>query len=120
MSAAEATEAIFSRLSYAASTRVRRPHHKTARTALMFCILWFIANYSFQLALEPSETALVTLVSTTSSLFTLALAATFPSSSGDRFTFSKLVAVALSISGKFLKENKSFPCNKSFLCFKVP
>lgn len=104
MSAAEATEAIMSRLSYAASVRVRRQktHHKTARTALMFCILWFIANYTFQLALDPGETALVTLVSTTSSFFTLALAASFPSSSGDRFTMSKLVAVAFSIAGAIM------------------
>lgn len=101
MSAAEATEALMSRLSYAASLRVRRQktHHKTARTALMFCILWFIANYTFQLALDPSETAVVTLLSTTSSLFTLALAASFPSSSGDRFTVSKLVAVSLCVGG---------------------
>lgn len=101
MSATEATEALMSRLSYAASLRVRRQktHHKTARTALMFCILWFIANYMFQLALDPSETALVTLLSTTSSLFTLALAASFPSSSGDRFTISKLFAVLLSLAG---------------------
>lgn len=101
MSAAEATEALMSRLSYSASLRVRRAktHHKTARVALMFCILWFIANYLFQLALEPSDTALVTLLSTTSSIFTLILAASFPSSSGDRFTISKLAAVALSLLG---------------------
>jgi solute carrier family 35, member F5 len=54
------------------------------------------------LALDPSETALVTLLSTTSSLFTLALAASFPSSSGDRFTISKLVAVALSVAGALM------------------
>lgn len=104
MSAAEATEALMSRLSYAASLRVRRQktHHKTARTALMFCILWFIANYTFQLALDPGETALVTLLSTTSSLFTLALAASFPSSSGDRFTISKLVAVSLCVFGALM------------------
>lgn len=104
MSAAEATEALMSRLSYAASLRVRRQktHHKTARTALMFSILWFIANYMYQLALDPSETALVTLLSTTSSLFTLALAASFPSSSGDRFTISKLVAVSACVAGALL------------------
>jgi solute carrier family 35, member F5 len=104
MSAAEATEALMSRLSYSASLRVRRAktHHKTARVALMFCILWFIANYLFQLALEPSDTALVTLLSTTSSIFTLILAASFPSASGDRFTISKLVAVALSFGGAMI------------------
>lgn len=101
MNAAEATEALMSRLSYAASIRIRRQrtHHKTARTALLFCILWFIANYMFQLALDPSEAALVTLLSTTSSIFTLVLAASFPSSSGDRFTVSKLVAVSLTMCG---------------------
>ena len=101
MAATEATEALMSRLSYAASLRVRRQksHHKTARTALMFCILWFVANYMFQLALGPSETALVTLLSTTSSFFTLGLAAIFPSSIGDRFTISKLFAVFFSITG---------------------
>lgn len=41
MSPNEATEALMSRLSYAASMRIRRQktNHKTARTALMFCIL---------------------------------------------------------------------------------
>lgn len=104
MSAAEATEALMSRLSYSASLRVRRAktHHKTARVALMFCILWFIANYLFQLALEPSDTALVTLLSTTSSIFTLILAATFPSGIGDRLTFSKVFAVGLSFGGAIM------------------
>lgn len=101
MNAAEATEALMSRLSYAASIRIRRQrtHHKTARTALIFCILWFVANYLFQMALDPSETALVTVLSTTSTLFTLILAASFPSDTGDRFTLSKLVAVLLTICG---------------------
>lgn len=41
MSPHEATEALMSRLSYAASMRIRRQktNNKTARTALMFCIL---------------------------------------------------------------------------------
>uniref|UniRef100_U5EQY9 Solute carrier family 35 member F5 n=1 Tax=Corethrella appendiculata TaxID=1370023 RepID=U5EQY9_9DIPT len=102
MSPHEATEALMSRLSYSASLRVRRQksHHKTARTALMFCILWFIANYMFQLALEPpSETAMITLLSSTSSFFTLILAAIFPSANGDKFTLSKFMAVILSITG---------------------
>jgi solute carrier family 35 protein F5 len=104
MNAAVATEAVMSRLSYAASIRIRRQrtHHKTAKTALIFCILWFIANYMYQLALDPSETALVTLLSTTSSLFTLLLAASFPSSTGDRFSISKLAAVVLSLGGAII------------------
>lgn len=132
MSAHEATEALLSRLSYAASLRVRSQstHNHTARTALLFCILvseelgmmcvyvsgrewqhtnlhtpismpaqWFIANYLFQLALEPNEAALVTLLSSTSSFFTLVLAALYPSSSGDRLTLSKALAVIVSIAG---------------------
>ncbi len=41
MSPHEANEALMSRLSYSASIRVRRQktNHKTARTALMFCVL---------------------------------------------------------------------------------
>lgn len=41
MSAHEATEALMARLSYAASMRIRRQksHHKTAKTALLFCVL---------------------------------------------------------------------------------
>lgn len=97
----EANEAIMSRLSYSASLRFKRQktHHKTARTALMFCVLWFIANYLFQLALDPGETALVTMISSTSSLFTMLLAGMFPSASGDSLTLSKLFAVVLSCGG---------------------
>lgn len=53
----------------------------------------------FQLALDPADTSLVTLLSTTSSFFTLILASMFPSLSGDKFTLSKLVAVTLSCGG---------------------
>lgn len=97
----EANEALLSRLSYSASMRFKRQktHHKTARTALMFCVLWFIANYLFQVALDPGETALVTMLSSTSSIFTLLLAAAFPSASGDAFTLSKFCAVILSCCG---------------------
>lgn len=53
----------------------------------------------FQLALEPNETALVLLLSSTSTFFTLILAAIYPSSNGDRFTLSKLIAVFFCIAG---------------------
>lgn len=123
MSPHEAGEALMSRLSYSASIRVRRQktNHKTARTALMFCVLvstmsttifyfyiydkinvnlqWFIANYLFQLALEPNETAMVTLLSSTSSFFVLIMAAAFPSSSGDKLTLSKCFVTLLSFAG---------------------
>lgn len=63
---------------------------------------WFVANYLYQLALVPSKSVLVTVLSSTSSLFTLCLAAVFPSTSGDRLTLSKLLAVLFSIGGVVL------------------
>ncbi|KAI8039834.1 solute carrier family 35 member F5 [Drosophila gunungcola] len=101
MSAHEATDALMARLSYAASLRIRRQktHHKTAKTALLFCLLWFVANYFFQLALEMDETAMITLVSSTSSFFTICLAAVFPSATGDKLTITKVIAVAMNIGG---------------------
>ncbi|KAL9915071.1 solute carrier family 35 member F5 [Glossina fuscipes] len=101
MSAHEATEALMARLSYAASMRIRRQksHHKTAKTALLFCVLWFFANYLYQVSLEMTETAVVTLLSCSSSLFTLILAALFPSSTGDKFTITKIIAVIMNIGG---------------------
>lgn len=50
MSPHDATEALMSRLSYAASLRIRRQktNHKTARTALMFCVLvWKFDTWNF-------------------------------------------------------------------------
>ncbi|XP_030387131.1 solute carrier family 35 member F5 [Scaptodrosophila lebanonensis] len=101
MSAHEATDALMARLSYAASLRIRRQktHHKTAKTALLFCLLWFMANYFFQLALDMDETAMITLISSSSSFFTMCLAAMFPSATGDKFTITKLIAVAMNIGG---------------------
>ncbi|KAH8350142.1 hypothetical protein KR067_002760 [Drosophila pandora] len=101
MSAHEATDALMARLSYAASLRIRRQktHHKTAKTALLFCLLWFVANYFFQLALEMDETAMITLVSSTSSFFIICLAAVFPSATGDKLTITKVIAVAMNIGG---------------------
>ncbi|XP_016972560.1 solute carrier family 35 member F5 [Drosophila rhopaloa] len=101
MSAHEATDALMARLSYAASLRIRRQktHHKTAKTALLFCLLWFVANYFFQLALEMDETAMITLVSSTSSFFIICLAAVFPSATGDKLTITKVIAVSMNIGG---------------------
>ncbi|XP_064541445.1 solute carrier family 35 member F5 isoform X2 [Drosophila montana] len=102
MSAHEATDALMARLSYAASMRIRRQktHHKTAKTALLFCLLWFAANYFSQLALDMDEEPMVTLIrSTSATLFTILLAALFPSAMGDKLTITKLIAVTISIGG---------------------
>lgn len=111
MSEIEATEALLARLSYQASVRagemakraaVKLPVVKVAKIAFIFCILWFIANYTFQVALAEAEAGLVTVLSSTSSLFTLVLAGIFPSNSNDHFSLSKLLSVILSIAGVIL------------------
>ena len=64
---------------------------------------FFFANLSQQEAIKDTQaTGVVHALSSTSALFTLVLAAIFPSSSGDRFTLSKFVAVGLSIGGVIL------------------
>ncbi|CAG9834390.1 unnamed protein product [Diabrotica balteata] len=108
MSESEATEALLARLSYQASVRAsemakraanRLPIARVAKIALIFCLLWFIANYTYQVALSETEAGIVNVLSSTSSLFTLVLASIFPSNPSDKFTLSKLVAVFLSIIG---------------------
>ncbi|KAK9869157.1 hypothetical protein WA026_002903 [Henosepilachna vigintioctopunctata] len=108
MSETEAAEALLARLSYQASLRAGELAQKAAsklsvlqvaRIAFMFCLLWFVANYMYQLALSKTEAGMVNVLSSTSSLFTLVLASLFPSSSVDRITLSKLLAVFLNIIG---------------------
>ncbi|KAJ8673502.1 hypothetical protein QAD02_004764 [Eretmocerus hayati] len=111
MSESDATEALMSRLSYQASVKAdeqaRRqankfPIEKVARIAAEFGFLWFMANYTYQVSLADTEAGVVTVLSSTSSLFTLFLAAVYPSNIGDRFSLSKLVAVTVSFLGLIL------------------
>ncbi|XP_048340180.1 solute carrier family 35 member F5 isoform X2 [Sphaerodactylus townsendi] len=75
---------------------------QVAKISFFFCFVWFLANFSYQEALSDTQVAIVNILSSTSGLFTLILAAVFPSNSGDRFTLSKLLAVVLSIGGVVL------------------
>ncbi|KAM5271150.1 solute carrier family 35 member F5 isoform 2-T3 [Hipposideros larvatus] len=68
---------------------------QVAKISFFFCFVWFLANFSYQEALSDTQVAIVNILSSTSGLFTLILAAVFPSNSGDRFTLSKLLAVIL-------------------------
>ncbi|KAF7241940.1 Solute carrier family 35 member F5 [Varanus komodoensis] len=70
---------------------------QVAKISFFFCFVWFLANFSYQEALSDTQVAIVNILSSTSGLFTLILAAVFPSNSGDRFTLSKLLAVILSV-----------------------
>uniref|UniRef100_A0AAX7TTI0 Solute carrier family 35 member F5 n=1 Tax=Astatotilapia calliptera TaxID=8154 RepID=A0AAX7TTI0_ASTCA len=103
----QALEAKLSRMSYPAA----KDHEAMLRTvgkltitdvakiSFFFCFVWFLANLSYQEALSDTQVAIVNILSSTSGLFTLILAAIFPSNSCDRFTLSKLLAVALSMGG---------------------
>lgn len=75
---------------------------QVAKISFFFCFVWFLANFAYQAALSDTQVAIVNILSSTSGLFTLILAAVFPSNSGDRFTLSKLLAVILSIGGVVL------------------
>ncbi|TNN54709.1 Solute carrier family 35 member F5 [Liparis tanakae] len=103
----QALEAKLSRMSYPAA----KDHEAMLRTvgkltitdvakiSFFFCFVWFLANLSYQEALSNTQVAIVNILSSTSGLFTLILAAIFPSNSSDRFTLSKLLAVSLSMGG---------------------
>ena len=56
---------------------------------------FFFGNLSYQEALADTEAGIVNVLSSSSGLFTLVLAAIFPGSAVDRFSLSKLCVVAL-------------------------
>uniref|UniRef100_A0A3B4FZ90 Solute carrier family 35 member F5 n=1 Tax=Pundamilia nyererei TaxID=303518 RepID=A0A3B4FZ90_9CICH len=88
----QALEAKLSRMSYPAA----KDHEAMLRTvgkltitdvakiSFFFCFVWFLANLSYQEALSDTQVAIVNILSSTSGLFTLILAAIFPSNSSDR------------------------------------
>ncbi|XP_048576773.1 solute carrier family 35 member F5 isoform X2 [Nematostella vectensis] len=92
------------RMSHEATEELARQAEKmsllqVAKIALMFCILWFLATWSYQEALNDTSPAAVNILSSSSGLFTLLLASVFKSSAADKFTVSKLVAVIISLCG---------------------
>lgn len=108
MSESEASEALLARLSYQASLRLNEITEASsskisateiAKIAFLFCLLWFIAHYLYQLALAKTDMGTLNVVSSTSSLFTLILASIFSSDLSDRSTISKFVVVLLNIFG---------------------
>jgi len=108
---ADALYANLARLSYNASLRAqaalrraaaRLTMAEVARLAGAFCLPWFLGNYCYQAALSDTGAAVVNILSSSSCLFTLLLAAVFPSENGDRLTLSKLLAVCFSILGVVL------------------
>lgn len=83
----------------AAQVRNKMPIKSVAKMALQFCLLWFLGNFAYQAALNQTDAGIVNVLSSTSSLFTLVIAAVYPSNAGDKFSLSKFFAVLLSMSG---------------------
>ncbi|XP_038047864.1 solute carrier family 35 member F5-like [Patiria miniata] len=102
-------DAMLSRMPYNASQRnslippppegEKLPMTQVIKISLSFCVVWFLANFSYQEALNDTQMAIVNTLSSTSGLFTMLLASVFPSSSGDKFTLTKLVSVLFSVGG---------------------
>ena len=73
------------------------PTRRVAMLAAQFCPVWFVANYAFNLSLGLTSVSSNTILSTTSSLWTLVLGLFVLKD--ERFNWGKLVAVTLTIGG---------------------
>ncbi|CAH1788708.1 unnamed protein product [Owenia fusiformis] len=111
LSDVQADAMIQARLSYSATMRSeelkqrmasRLTIKQVAKLSAIFCFIWYGANLAYQEALKDTEAGIVNVLSSTSGLFTLVLAALFPSAASDKVTLSKFVAVLLSIGGVVL------------------
>lgn len=72
---------------------------ETAIISLEFSMLWFLANYTASACLEYTSVASVTILTSTSSIWTLVLCAMFGI---ERFTTRKLLGVGASLVGVML------------------
>ncbi|KAF3930549.1 hypothetical protein ABW19_dt0202808 [Dactylella cylindrospora] len=77
------------------------PHRKlntreTMRLSAQFCLLWFVANWFASACLEHTSVASVTILSATSSIFTLVFGALFRV---ERFSWVKLAGITVSLTG---------------------
>ncbi|KAG0638665.1 hypothetical protein HOY80DRAFT_145894 [Tuber brumale] len=69
---------------------------ETIMLSLQFCLLWFVANYFQSYCLKWTSVASATILSSTSSIFTLILSVLLRI---ERFTWTKFLAVVLSLAG---------------------
>lgn len=73
--------------------------HETAKLSLEFCMLWFLANYFVAACLEYTTVASSTILTSTSSVFTLLFGSMF---GVEKFTVRKLIGVLASLAGIIL------------------
>ncbi|KAF4605323.1 hypothetical protein EYR40_004107 [Pleurotus pulmonarius] len=69
---------------------------ETVKLASVFCIFWFIANWSVNAALEYTSVASATILSSMSGFFTLAIGRIFRV---ETFTMAKIAAIVMSFIG---------------------
>ena len=84
------------------TTRRKRTHLAllpTARLAFFFCFLWFAANYFAMACLKYTTVASATILTSTSSIFTLIIGALTRT---EKFTLRKLLGVMASLAGIIL------------------
>ena len=72
---------------------------ETGMLALEFCMLWFLANYFVAACLQYTTVASSTILTSTSSVFTLVFGAMFKV---EKFTVRKMLGVAASLTGIIL------------------
>ncbi|KAK5162226.1 hypothetical protein LTS14_000572 [Recurvomyces mirabilis] len=85
------------------STKLTLP--QTARLSLEFCILWFVANYFVAACLSYTTVASSTILTSTSSIFTLLFGVLFRV---ERFSLRKLIAVITALGGVVLISSVDF------------
>ncbi|KAJ7597151.1 hypothetical protein C8J56DRAFT_919340 [Mycena floridula] len=71
----------------------------TARLASVFCVLWFVANWTLNTSLDYTSVASATILSSTSGFFTMAVGGVFRV---ERLTWTKGAAVITSFIGVIL------------------
>ena len=74
----------------------RLNYRETARLSLEFCILWFLANYFVAACLEYTTVASSTILTSTSSVWTLVFGSMLHV---ERFTIKKVIGVMASLAG---------------------
>lgn len=84
-----------------------------AKTAFIFCLPFFIGQYSYQLSLSLTSAPVVNIISSTSGLFTLILTSIFPTQFTDRFSFVKFIFIIISIGGTVLISYSSLGMNEA-------
>ncbi|KAF2723665.1 hypothetical protein K431DRAFT_282762 [Polychaeton citri CBS 116435] len=92
----ESSQTILARTPSCSSSDGQLSLKDTLKLSLEFCMLWFLANYFVAACLEYTTVASSTILTSTSSVFTLLFGAVFRV---ERFTIRKLLAVLASLAG---------------------